>query len=96
MTGNPLVSIVIPHFNGKEILHGCLQALGNTKYENKEIIVVNNASTDDSLDNIEQSFPLVRLVNNGLQLGKFLSYNRVVWVICHPLLQGLNCVVKTF
>ncbi len=69
MTGIPLVSIVIPHFNGKEILHNCLQALEKTKYENKEVIIVNNASTDDSLDKIRQSFPWVRLVNNEKNLG---------------------------
>ncbi len=69
MTGKPLVSIIIPHFNGREILRNCLEAVEKTKYQNKEVIIVNNASTDGSMDDIHHSFPWALLVNNEKNLG---------------------------
>ena len=47
---NPKVSIIIPHWNGIEILSDCLESLAQTEYTNLEIIVVDNASTDGSSD----------------------------------------------
>jgi len=69
MTGKPLVSIIIPHFNGRDILRNCLEALEKTRYQNNEVIIVNNASTDGSVDDIHRSFPRARLVNNEKNLG---------------------------
>lgn len=48
MTGMPLVSVVIPHFNGPEILNRCLTALQATSYPSVEILLVDNASHDGS------------------------------------------------
>jgi glycosyltransferase involved in cell wall biosynthesis len=46
---NPLVSIIIPVFNGANYLEGAIQsALGQT-YQNIEIIVINDGSTDDGV-----------------------------------------------
>ena len=38
----PMVSVVIPHYGGKEILSECLISLKNCTYQNIEIIVVDN------------------------------------------------------
>ena len=43
---NPLVSIIIPHWNGIEILSECIDSLLKTNFESFEIIVVDNASSD--------------------------------------------------
>ena len=40
---NPKVSIIIPHWNGIDILSECLESLLQTDYDNLEIIVVDNA-----------------------------------------------------
>jgi glycosyltransferase involved in cell wall biosynthesis len=54
---NPLVSIIIPVFNGANYLEGAIQsALGQT-YQNIEIIVINDGSTDDGAsERIAQKF----------------------------------------
>ncbi|HEX9653109.1 MAG TPA: glycosyltransferase family 2 protein [bacterium] len=65
----PLVSIIIPHFNGKEILSRCLDSLATTEYANKEIIVVDNASTDGSADEVRRAHPEIRLVRNRENRG---------------------------
>lgn len=65
----PFVSIIIPHFNGREILHTCLKSLKRTAYSNKEVILVNNASTDDSAEGIEEVYEGIKVVNNERNLG---------------------------
>ncbi|MFL5646992.1 MAG: glycosyltransferase [Chloroflexota bacterium] len=52
----PLVSIVILNRNGQEHLPRCLGALARTAYQNVELIVVDNGSTDDSPD-FAETFP---------------------------------------
>ncbi len=58
----PLVSIIIPHYNGKAILYACLQGLEKTSYKNTEVVLVDNASSDDSLASLDRDFPLVKVL----------------------------------
>ena len=44
---NPLVSIIIPVFNGANYLEGAIQCALEQTYQNIEIIVINDGSTDD-------------------------------------------------
>jgi len=64
-----LVSIVILNYNGKEDTLNFLQSLKKTDYPNYEIIVVDNASADDSVKAIRKRFPYVRIVRNRRNLG---------------------------
>ncbi len=45
---NPLVSICIPTYNSARFLRECLDSIVNQTYQNKEIIVSDNASTDET------------------------------------------------
>lgn len=45
----PLVSVVIVNYNGLKFLQGCLASLLNTRYENFEIVFVDNGSSDGSV-----------------------------------------------
>ena len=58
------VSIIIPHFNGKDILTNCLHSLLKNNFNKFEIIVVDNGSTDGSQALIKSDFPNVALVEN--------------------------------
>ena len=53
----PLVSIIIPHWNGIDVLTECLKSIQKSTYSNFEIIVVDNNSTDESVDHIKSKFP---------------------------------------
>ena len=44
----PLVSVVVPVYNGADIIGGTLESILNQTYSNMEIIVVDDASTDNS------------------------------------------------
>ena len=46
---NPLISIIIPIYNVEFYLHKCLQSVINQTYKNLDIILVDDGSTDNSL-----------------------------------------------
>ena len=65
----PLISIIIVNYNGKKWLDKCLNSLEQQTYPHLEIIVVDNASTDDSSLYIQKNFPSVSLVQSHKNLG---------------------------
>lgn len=58
----PLVSIVIPHWNGKAFLQPCLESLQAQTHSYHEVIIVDNASSDGSQAYIKAQYPEVRLI----------------------------------
>ena len=56
------VSIVVVNWNGKRFLKDCLDSLRAQTYANREIIFVDNASTDDSVRYVQEHFPEVAVV----------------------------------
>lgn len=73
MSTDPLVSVIIPNWNGAALLPACLDSLRAQTYRRLEIIVVDNASTDDSAALVRERYPEVRLIvlpeNRGLTGG---------------------------
>lgn len=55
------VSIVIPNYNGKHFLKDCLEAVFAQDIKDQEVIVVDNGSTDGSLEYLE-NYPAVRVI----------------------------------
>ena len=87
---NSKVSIIIPHWNGIEILSDCLESLAQTEYTNLEIIVVDNASTDGSQDWVNINYPSVKLVENDQNYGYAGGCNRGASVATGDYLVFLN------
>jgi len=71
-----LISIVIVNWNGKQWLNKCLTSLSKQSYKNTEIIVVDNGSTDGSVNYIMKNFPKVKIIKNKVNLG-FPSANNL-------------------
>lgn len=46
---NPLVSVLIPSYNSAQFIKRCLEGIKNQSYKNKEIIVIDRNSTDETL-----------------------------------------------
>jgi GT2 family glycosyltransferase len=63
------VSVVIPNWNGKEYLRDCIASLKNQTYNNLEIIVVDNASIDDSIQYLQKNFPATKIIKHSKNLG---------------------------
>ena len=55
------VSIVIPNYNGKHFLEDCLNSVFAQDIQDQEVIVVDNGSTDGSLEYFK-TFPGVRVI----------------------------------
>ena len=72
------VSVIVVNWNGEQFLERCLVALVNQTLKPHEIIVVDNASTDGSIE-IARRFPSVRLLaqnrNAGFSCGNNLAIN---------------------
>ena len=58
----PRVSVVIPNWNGLHHLPECTEALAAQSFQDFEIILVDNASTDGSVSWIKQHVPLARVI----------------------------------
>jgi GT2 family glycosyltransferase len=67
--GEPFVSIVLVNTNEFHHLRRCLPALDRQSYANIEVILVDNASTDGSLDWVREHYPETRIIENGCNLG---------------------------
>lgn len=69
MASAPKVGIIVLNYNGARCLSRCLQSLHQLVYENKEIIVVDNDSTDTSFGEARRAFPLCTFVQNTKNEG---------------------------
>jgi GT2 family glycosyltransferase len=66
----PKVAIVIVNWNGKEDTFECLESIRTIDYSNVEVIVVDNGSNDNSVDEIRERFHEVVLLEAKKNLGK--------------------------
>jgi len=73
------VIIIIVSWNNKTLLSECIDSVIKlTKYNNFEIIVVDNASVDGSVQMIEKKYPIVNLIKNEKNIG-FSGANNLVF-----------------
>ena len=79
----PLVSVLIPCYNAEKYLESAIRSILSQSYTNLEVIVINDCSTDSSLDllmrlasedarikivNNEENLKIVRTLNKGVKL----------------------------
>jgi GT2 family glycosyltransferase len=72
----PRVTVQILNWNGKVDTLQCLESLERLTYKCNEIVVVDNASTDDSVHAISARFPEITILQSGGNLG-FAGGNNV-------------------
>jgi hypothetical protein len=75
---HPTVSVVIPNWNGLRWLDPCLEALAAQDRPADEIIVVDNGSTDGSVDHLRATYPDVAVHELGANTGFAHAANRGV------------------
>ena len=69
MNKTPLVSIIILNFNAGKLLLNCIESLTKLAYQNIELIIVDNVSTDNSQNQCKEKFPQVKLIQNEKNSG---------------------------
>lgn len=65
----PKVVIIILNWNGKEDTAECLNSLGAVTYPSYEVLVVDNASSDGSVEYLREKFPGQKLIENKENQG---------------------------
>ena len=63
------VVVVVVNFNGGGMIRDCLESLRRQTLRGFRTLVVDNASTDGSADEVERAFPDVRLIRSPVNLG---------------------------
>lgn len=67
-------TIVIPNYNGKHFLQPCLHSLEQQSSSDFEILIVDNCSTDGSLDYLDEHYPDIQVIS----LDKNYGFSRAV------------------
>lgn len=85
---SPLVTVVVLNYNGKNVLAGCLRAVLRLTYHPLQIIVVDNGSTDGSLEGAlaglqEGDLQRLEIVHNSRNFGYCDGFNSA-----RPLVRG--------
>ncbi len=81
----PQISVIVLNYNGKKFLEPCLASLISQTFQDFEIILVDNGSTDGSTDFVRQHFPSVTILETGKNLGFAGGSNR-----------GISCATGEF
>jgi GT2 family glycosyltransferase len=71
----PRVTVVIPNWNGERFLKPCLTSLRRQSFEDFETILIDNGSTDTSVDFTERNFPEVGVISLGDNQGFSAAVN---------------------
>ncbi|WP_207532558.1 glycosyltransferase family 2 protein [Desertivirga arenae] len=77
----PRVAVVILNWNGRRYLEQFLPSVLKTSYANSEIIVADNASSDDSITFLQSNFPSVKVVQNQENYGFAGGYNEALKLV---------------
>lgn len=95
MSKNPSVAILILNWNTSHYLQRFLPAVINTTYPDKEIYVIDNASTDDSLIVLDKAFPSVKVLRMDKNIGFAAAYNVAIKQINADYFLILNSDLET-
>ena len=77
----PLVSVVTPFYNEEKYLAECIKSVLAQTYATWEYIIVNNCSTDKSLEIAkvyQERDPRIRIYNNEMFLNQIENFNYIL------------------
>ncbi len=67
--GIPTVSVIVLNYNGLRFLERLFNSLIDDSFSDRELIMVDNASTDNSVAYMREKFPAVRIIESGRNIG---------------------------
>lgn len=75
-----MVSIVILNYNGEKLLRPCLDSILALDFKDKEVIFLDNASTDKSVEFVLKNYPSMRVIANKENSGYAGGANQAIEV----------------
>jgi len=77
MLNNPIVSVILPVYNAETYVSDTIQSILNQSFQNFELIIINDCSTDNSLSVIQKfQDPRIIIINNERNLKLIKTLNR--------------------
>ncbi len=86
----PTVTVIIVNWNGRFYLQTCLPTLQKQTYNNFNILIVDNGSTDDSIAWLAENYPEVTIIPLEENLGFAAANNIGIQATDSPLIALLN------
>ena len=77
----PRVAIVILNWNGKHFLQKYLPSIINSTYQNIELVIADNGSTDGSINFLNEHYPLIRVIPFKMNHGFAKGYNEALKLV---------------
>ncbi len=74
----PSAQVIVLNWNGLHLLDACLSALSNLNYPSYDILLVDNNSTDGSLEFVISHYPHVSIIKNKANLGYAAGNNQAL------------------
>ena len=89
-------SIIILTFNGIRFIGACLDSILAQDFQDFEVIVADNGSTDDTVSFIKKNYPRVILIENKENLGACKARNQGIKVAQGRWILALDCDAASF
>ncbi len=88
----PTITVVVVNLNGKDLLTPCLDSLVRQTYDPDlvEIILIDNASSDGSVEMVREKYPRVRIIVNDVNVGFSPAINQAAKLAGGEYLALLN------
>ena len=71
----PKVNILVLNWNGESVLFDCIQSIYQSSYPNFQVTIIDNGSSDNSIQNIKNSFKKTNYIYINNNLGYAKGYN---------------------
>ncbi len=97
---NKKISVIIPNLNGRNFLIPCLASLRQQNFQDFELIIVDNGSSDDSITIIKREFPEATIYNftknegfsRAINQGISLSTGEYIFLLNNDTELDINCL----
>jgi hypothetical protein len=86
----PKVDVIVLNYNGKDFLRSCLTSLCDQSFRDFQVLLVDNASTDDSVQIVRNEFPEVHILALPENLGFCKGNNQGIKAKCGKYIALLN------
>jgi GT2 family glycosyltransferase len=90
MVSTDWVSVTIVTYNSGRFIRRCLESVLEQRYANKEVIVIDNASTDGTTDILEQFEDRCTIVYNDENIGFAAAQNQAIGISSGDWVLTLN------
>jgi N-acetylglucosaminyl-diphospho-decaprenol L-rhamnosyltransferase len=87
---NPSISVIVPTHNTRDLTLRCLESIARGSKKSPEVILVDDGSTDDTVDRVREQFPTAQIVDLVPSRGFTTAVNAGLQAASGELLFLLN------